>query len=81
VVEPRIQGSFDRTIERESNDFLRTIWAGKLWISAGGFLRDSAINQADEKGELIAFGRYFTSNVRSVASLFPFLFLIGLHGR
>ncbi|KAI0000412.1 FMN-linked oxidoreductase [Russula vinacea] len=62
VVEPRVKGIVDRTFESESNDFLRTIWAGKRWISAGGFTRDSAIKQADEKGELIAFGRYFTSN-------------------
>jgi NADPH2 dehydrogenase len=62
VVEPRVQGVIDRTFERESNDFLRTIWAGKRWISAGGFTRDNAIKQADKEGELIAFGRYFTSN-------------------
>ena len=66
VVEPRVRGSFDRAVEGESNDFLRAIWAGKLWISAGGFSRDSAIAQADEHGELIAFGRYFTSNVRLI---------------
>ena len=63
VIEPRVRGSIDRAVERESNDFLRAIWAGKLWISAGGFSRDSAIKQADERGELIAFGRHFTSNV------------------
>lgn len=64
VVEPRVQGIFDRDdINEESNDFLRAIWAGKRWISAGGFSRDSAIKQADEKGELVAFGRYYTSNV------------------
>jgi NADPH2 dehydrogenase len=66
VVEPCVQGHLDRAVEGESNDFLRAIWAGKLWISAGGFLRDSAIKQADEQGELIAFGRYYTSNVRLV---------------
>ena len=71
VVEPRIQGSFDRAVEGESNDFLRTIWAGKLWISAGGFSRDSAIKQADERGELIAFGRYYTSNVRLILVILP----------
>ena len=77
VVEPRVRGSFDRTVEGESNDFLRAIWAGKLWISAGGFSRDDAIKQADEHGELIAFGRYFTSNVRfiSIISLRPSFFL------
>ncbi|KAF8482739.1 NADH:flavin oxidoreductase/NADH oxidase [Russula ochroleuca] len=62
VVEPRVQGLLDRTVDGESNDFLRTIWAGKRWISAGGFSRENAIKQADELGELIAFGRYFTSN-------------------
>jgi NADPH2 dehydrogenase len=71
VVEPRVRGSFDRTVEGESNDFLRAIWTGKLWISAGGFSRDDAIKQADENGELIAFGRYFTSNVRFISVISP----------
>jgi len=65
VIEPRVRGIFDRddpAVEEESNNFLRAIWAGKPWISAGGFSRDRAIKQADENGELIAFGRYFTSN-------------------
>jgi NADPH2 dehydrogenase len=69
VVESRVQGIFDRdddAVKGESNDFLRAIWAGKAWISAGGFSRDNAIKQADEKGELIAFGRYYTSNVSSI---------------
>jgi NADH:flavin oxidoreductase/NADH oxidase family protein len=77
VVEPRVRGIFDRddrAVERESNDFLRTIWAGKPWISAGGFSRDSAIKQADEKGELIAFGRYYTSNVSLIAVISPLVF-------
>jgi len=74
VVESRIRGSFERddpAVNEQSNDFLRAIWAGKPWISAGGFSRDSAIKQADEKGELVAFGRYFTSNV----SLVPIILL------
>lgn len=75
VVESRVQGIFDRTdsaVNEESNDFLRAIWAGRPWISAGGFSRDNAIKQADEKGELVAFGRYFTSNVRLIATIvFP----------
>jgi len=50
------------SVPPESNDFLRAIWAGKPWISAGGFSRDNAIKQADEEGELVACGRYFTSN-------------------
>jgi 2,4-dienoyl-CoA reductase-like NADH-dependent reductase (Old Yellow Enzyme family) len=71
VIEPRVRGSVDRAVDKESNDFLRAIWAGKPWISAGGFSRDNAIKQADEKGELIAFGRYFTSNVSLIAVVSP----------
>jgi len=69
VIEPRVQGTSDRAgaaSKAESNDFLRTIWNDKVWISAGGFTRDSAIKRADERGELIAFGRYYTSNVRLI---------------
>jgi NADPH2 dehydrogenase len=76
VIEPRVQGIFDleeSAIKGQSNDFLRAIWAGKRWISAGGFSRDNAIKQADEKGELVAFGRYYTSNVSfdSISPSFP----------
>ena len=74
VIEARVQGIFDRdelAVKEQSNDFLRAIWAGNPWISVGGFSRDSAIKQADEKGELVAFGRYFTSNV----SLVPIILL------
>ena len=47
-------------------DSLCVIWASKLWISVGGFSRDSAMKQPEEHGELIAFRRYFTSNVRFI---------------
>jgi len=60
--------------EEESNDFLRAIWKDNLWISAGGYTRDSAIKHADERGELIAFGRYYTSNVRFAPVIFRLLF-------
>ncbi|KAH9989608.1 hypothetical protein BJV77DRAFT_963776 [Russula vinacea] len=52
VIEPCVEGLLDRIIDWESNDFLRAIWAGKLWIAAGGFAWDSTIKQADEQGEL-----------------------------
>ena len=64
VIEPCVEGLLDRIVDWESNDFLRAIWAGKLWIAAGGFARDSTIKQANEQGELIAFGLHFMSNVR-----------------
>ena len=78
VIEPRVRGIFDRDeheVEEESNDFLRAIWGDKPWISAGGFSRDRAIKQADEKGDLIAFGRYYTSNVSLIAVFNPVGFL------
>lgn len=71
VIEPRVKGVFDRddhVANKESNDFLRDIWAGKAWIAAGGFSRESAIKQADEKGELVAFGRHYTSNVSLITT-------------
>ena len=75
VIEPRVQGVVDRSFEEgESNDFLRAIWAGKPWISAGGFSRESAMKQADERGELIAFGRFYTSNVRFISVMLLFFF-------
>jgi NADPH2 dehydrogenase len=77
VIEPRVMGTGDR-IEgaraAESNDFLREIWNDKPWISAGGFTRDNAIKHADERGELVAFGRYYTSNVRFAPVIFRLLF-------
>lgn len=66
VVEPRVFGN--RTLEseppaEESNDFLREIWAPRPFIAAGGFTRERAIDQANAKGDLIAFGRHYISNV------------------
>ena len=53
-----------------SSDVLRTIWQGydkgedgSTYISAGGYTPETAIETAEKKGGLIAFGRYFTSNV------------------
>ena len=52
VIEPCVEGLLDHIVDWESNDFLPAIWAGKLWIAAGGFAWDSTIKQADEQGEL-----------------------------
>ena len=66
VVEPRIDGDKDSKLppERASNDFLRTIWGDRIFISAGGHTRESGIRFANENGDLIAYGRLFISNVR-----------------
>ncbi|KAK0205609.1 hypothetical protein DFS33DRAFT_1373919 [Desarmillaria ectypa] len=46
----------------ESNDFIRRIWAPKPLTSAGGYTWESAMQTADRKGDIVAFGRYFISN-------------------
>ncbi|KAF8837212.1 FMN-linked oxidoreductase [Paxillus ammoniavirescens] len=52
----------------EVNDFLREIWNGgeggkkRIFISAGGYTRDTALSTAKELGGLVAFGRLYISN-------------------
>ncbi|KIK79493.1 hypothetical protein PAXRUDRAFT_834065 [Paxillus rubicundulus Ve08.2h10] len=54
--------------EDETNDFLREIWnAGeggenRIFISAGGYTRDTALSTAEQLGGLVAFGRLYISN-------------------
>ena len=43
LLEGLASAAHHRIVEWESNGFLRAIWAGKLWIAAGGFARDSTI--------------------------------------
>ncbi|KAI5886287.1 FMN-linked oxidoreductase, partial [Schizophyllum commune H4-8] len=66
LIEPRAEGYMSRHAEDieagESNDFLRAIWAPKPFISAGAYTRETAIKTAEEKGDIIAVGRYFISN-------------------
>ena len=51
------------------NEFLRDIWNGgeggeeRVFISAGGYTRDTALRTAEDKGGLVAFGRQYISNV------------------
>ena len=66
VVEPRIAGGLESTApvdDEESNDFLREIWTPKPFITAGNYERNTALERADTKCDLIAFGRYYISNV------------------
>lgn len=70
VVEPRADGANTRDIVPAgwSNDFIRDIVRkkarGTKVISAGAYTRETAIETADAKDDLIAFGRLFISNVR-----------------
>lgn len=72
VVEPRAAGNQDREpLPGESNDFLRAIWkegqdaatSTSQYLSAGGHTAQTALEDADTKGGLVVFGRYFISNV------------------
>ncbi|KAF8997301.1 hypothetical protein BDQ17DRAFT_1429163 [Cyathus striatus] len=46
----------------KSNDFLRALWSPKPLISAGGFIRESALIIAQEKGDIVVFERRLISN-------------------
>lgn len=68
AVEPRVSGAADvQPLEGQSNDFLRDIWAPLPFISGGGYTRDLGIKTAEEKGGLIAYGRWYLANVCSLS--------------
>ncbi|KAH9854306.1 NADH:flavin oxidoreductase/NADH oxidase [Lenzites betulinus] len=63
IVEPGLSAGEDKEIEEgETNDFIRKLWLPRTLISAGRYTRESAIQQVENTGELIAFGRRFLSN-------------------
>ncbi|KAJ2936026.1 hypothetical protein H1R20_g1068, partial [Candolleomyces eurysporus] len=49
-------------VPEESNDFLRKIWAPRPFISCGLYTGETAIEAAEKKGDIIAFGHHFISN-------------------
>ncbi|KAF5362616.1 hypothetical protein D9758_009608 [Tetrapyrgos nigripes] len=74
VIEPRVFGGNSEPASQNldtGNDFIRDIWLPRPMISAGNYMRETALMQTDEygnknedakKGQMIAFGRYFISN-------------------
>ncbi|KAG1745674.1 NADH:flavin oxidoreductase/NADH oxidase [Suillus lakei] len=67
VTEPRVGGNIDVDAPAQSsNGFLRQIWCeeGKngVFISAGGYTRQTAIETVQEKGGMVAFGRLYIPN-------------------
>ncbi|KZT57421.1 FMN-linked oxidoreductase [Calocera cornea HHB12733] len=63
VTEPRVQGNVDRTAPKsESNDFLRKIWAPKVFLDCGGFTDKLEEDVVPRMGDVIVYGRYFISN-------------------
>lgn len=61
--------SYDEFVtEGSENDFIRKLWSakGKRLITAGGYTRETGSRVAQKKGDLIAYGRLFISNVSTV---------------
>ena len=70
VAEPRVAGTEDHDCnDADSNDFLREIWGDRVFIAAGGYTPQTAVETAQTKGGLIAFGRYYIANVSSYPSI------------
>ncbi|KAK9472607.1 uncharacterized protein V1510DRAFT_394683 [Dipodascopsis tothii] len=70
LVEPRVSGLDDVVpVPGESHDPIRAVWHGVI-IIAGGFTPETAAAHAKAyPKELVAFGRYFTSNPDLVARI------------
>lgn len=83
VVEPRDDylGKTQEVWEKESNDFLREIWAPKPFISAGGYTRELGIETAEKKDDLIAYGRPFLANVSTISKSCPEGLLMPKHNQ
>ncbi|KAJ7677694.1 hypothetical protein DFH06DRAFT_975942 [Mycena polygramma] len=68
AIEPRIDSTTLRAVVPEgwSNDFIRDIWVSptsqRRFMSAGGYTRPLALEFAEDKDDIIAFGRQFISN-------------------
>jgi NADPH2 dehydrogenase len=52
----------DNTAASSANDPLRKIWGSRPLVSAVHTL-ETAIQTAEEKGDIIAFGKFFIANV------------------
>ncbi|KAG1732873.1 NADH:flavin oxidoreductase/NADH oxidase [Suillus paluster] len=67
VTEPRVGGNIDVDAPpQSSNDLLRQLWCGDeknaVFISAGGYTRQTAIETVQDKGGMVAFGRLYIPN-------------------
>lgn len=63
-VEPEVSGNASVPAkEGETNDSFRKIWGSRPFISCGNYTRESATKVAEEKGDIVAFGRPFIANV------------------
>ena len=76
LVEPRIRGDNDTkgkevdAGQEETNEFARAIWKERPLIVAGGFDPRTAKEKVEKDGGLVAFGRWYISNVSTFDSAF-----------
>ena len=64
LVEPRVDGGSDIEVPQgQTNEVFRKLWGSRAYLSAGGYTREDAFKVAEAQDALIAFGRYFISNV------------------
>lgn len=52
--------------EGTENDFIRKIWSSdgkRRFITAGGYTLETGLKTAEKKGDLVAYGRHYISNV------------------
>ncbi|KAI0033372.1 FMN-linked oxidoreductase [Vararia minispora EC-137] len=71
VIQPRISAHEDTDIGAGDSDaFVRELWGnGRAYIAVGGFTRATALQRAEESGDLICFGRHFLANPDLVKKL------------
>ncbi|THV03080.1 NADH:flavin oxidoreductase/NADH oxidase [Dendrothele bispora CBS 962.96] len=65
AIEARVAGiSSADDAKHGSNDFIRDIWLPRPFVSAGNYLRESALELTEKhpEGQLVAFGRRFIAN-------------------
>lgn len=60
---------------KESNEFLREIWAPKVFMSNSGYDRKKGMELADRTGGLVGYGKSFLANVSLALSIVPCLVL------
>lgn len=65
LTEPIIAGDKTKTPETSdgTNDFAKAIWLPRPLFLAGGLSAEKAKEMAEEEGVVLAFGRFFISNV------------------
>jgi NADPH2 dehydrogenase len=65
VVEGRLDDRVDKSEVRQDtrNDFLRDLWTPRPYISTGAATFKTGIENAEKKGDVIAYGRYYLANV------------------